>query len=170
MKDKDIKISREEYLAELATMMCEAFSEACNNNEEQQMLVREAILLITDPDFPKKLEQPVPLELYKERQPRAELANRKENPYEFLYRVYADQLGKGLVRPDIKHMDKSLYAALYKYRHHRDIVPTDIDEKLPKKSGKKTDANSGSALKYKKRKQILERQRNKKFYYASSPA
>jgi hypothetical protein len=170
MKDKEIKISKEEYLAELATMMHEAFSEACDNNEEQQILVRKAILLITDPDLLKKLKQPVPLELYQDRRPRAELGNRKENPYEFLYRVYADQLGKGLFRPDIKHRDKSLYAALYKFRHHKDLVPSDFEEKLPKKSGRKTDANRGSALKYKNRKQILERQRNKKSYYASAPS
>ena len=47
-------------------------------------------------------------ELYKER------AERKEDPEAFTRRVYEPWLGKGLLRPHIKQLDKSLYGMLNK--------------------------------------------------------
>ena len=59
---------------------------------------------------------------------------RKETPEEFTRRVYARWLGKGLVRPDVRKIDKGLYEALYKYGY-----PDDFDTLLPTAQGRRYD-------------------------------
>jgi hypothetical protein len=57
--------------------------------------------------------------------------NRKETPIDFIRRVYYPWLGKGLSRSHIRHLDKSLYLALYKFLAEGGEIPPDID--LPTK-------------------------------------
>lgn len=107
MTDNKSKLSQEEYLNGLAIMMHEAFSEAYDNDLERYQLKLNAMKALTELE-----ETELPLsapELYKDREPILELNNKKENPFQFLYRVYGSWLGKGLFRPDIKKSDLSLY-------------------------------------------------------------
>ena len=64
-------------------------------------------------------------ELYKER------SDRTEKPDAFIRRVYEPWLGKGLLRPHIKDLDKSLYQALYKHG-----IPDDFETLLPTAQGR----------------------------------
>lgn len=71
-------------------------------------------------DLPEKAP-----ELYKER------TDRKEGPEAFTRRVYAPWLGKGLLRPHVKQLDRPLYQALYKRG-----FPEDFDTLLPTAQGR----------------------------------
>jgi hypothetical protein len=54
-------------------------------------------------------------------------ADRKESPIDFIRREYSPWLGKGLSRPFIRKLDKSLYAALCNWISENGDLPEDID-------------------------------------------
>ena len=54
-------------------------------------------------------------------------SNRKEAPIDFISREYAPWLGKGLSRPHIRQLDKSLYLALYKWLSGGGKLPDDFE-------------------------------------------
>ena len=58
-------------------------------------------------------------------------SNKKESPPEFIWRVYALWMGKGLTRPYIRRLDGSLYTALSRYLWQGGELPPDFD--LPTK-------------------------------------
>ena len=80
--------------------------------------------LVADRFSAAELPDKVP-ELYKDR------SDRTEKPDAFIRRVYEPWLGKGLLRPHIKDLDKSLYHALYKHG-----VPEDFEALLPTAQGR----------------------------------
>lgn len=74
-------------------------------------------------------------EIYRKRQKREiDGVLRKETPEEFTRRVYKKWLGRGLLRPDVRILDKGLYEALYKYGY-----PDDFDTLLPTARGRRSD-------------------------------
>ena len=56
----------------------------------------------------------------------AKRTNRKENPADFIKRVYAPWLGKGLTRRDLFHLDRKLYYSFNVWRHEHGM-PADLD-------------------------------------------
>lgn len=72
-------------------------------------------------------------------------ANRDENPVEFIRRVYGPWLGKGLSRPSIRRLDKSLYLALYRFLANGGIWPTDLDLPTKKQQNDRELKKSGFA-------------------------
>jgi hypothetical protein len=79
-------------------------------------------------------------ELYRDRQKR-ELGGvfRKENAEEFTRRVYQKWLGNGLLRSQLKNLDKGLIEALYKQG-----FPNDFNVLIPSTQGKRSDVESRS--------------------------
>jgi hypothetical protein len=57
--------------------------------------------------------------------------DRSETPIDFIRREYAEWLGRGLSRPHIRQLDKSLYAALTNWISENGELPSDFD--LPTK-------------------------------------
>ena len=53
--------------------------------------------------------------------------NRDENPVDFVRRVYARWLGRGLTRAHIRKLDRSLYLALYFFIARGGILPPGFD-------------------------------------------
>lgn len=119
----DTKIRLKHLEMEISNLLREGFA-ICSNNEDQMREFQERILTRT-----LQAEEAVSLpttapELFTERKDKSERAP------EFIRRVYAPWLGKGLLRPHIKELDKSLYQSLYKHG-----VPSDFDTLLPKAPG-----------------------------------
>ncbi len=143
---EDIKITKDEYLAELAIMMREAFAEACDNDAERNQFRLDAIGLLTQLED-TEIPQTAP-ELYKDRERKPELGNKKENPFQFLERVYGQWLGKGLTRSHIKSLDLRLYEAISKKLYNKDpSIPENFDFLLLKTQGLRIEDIERSALK-----------------------
>ncbi|MCV6621849.1 MAG: hypothetical protein OIF51_08885 [Cellvibrionaceae bacterium] len=114
------------------SLIQEAFEIACNSEEERQEFIDGVYHAMTGkvvPNSPERVEPPtVAPELYKER------VDRKENPIAFIRRVYGPWLGRGITRPQLKHLDMPLYQGLYRFLRDND-EPTDIQLGLPKVRG-----------------------------------
>ena len=102
-----------------------------------------AMVKVPAEDFEPPKEAP---ELYKER------ADSKESPEDFTRRVYASWLGKGLLRPHVKQLDKPLYQALYKHG-----IPNDFETLLPTAQGRAVEHLSRSDAESMQRKRELTR-------------
>lgn len=61
----------------------------------------------------------------------AQRSDKNEKPIDFIARVYAPWLGRGLAQADIKRLDRQLYMALHNWLRHNELPPS-ID--LPTKS------------------------------------
>jgi hypothetical protein len=122
VSDTSIRLKHLEM--EISNLLREAFA-ICADDDDTMRAFQERILSRT-----LQAEEAVslpssPPELFVDREDKSERAP------DFIRRVYAPWLGKGLLRPHIKELDKSLYQSLYKHG-----VPEDFDELLPKASGK----------------------------------
>lgn len=53
--------------------------------------------------------------------------DRQESPIDFIRREYSPWLGRGLSRPHIRNLDKSLYAALCNWISEHGKMPDDLD-------------------------------------------
>lgn len=53
--------------------------------------------------------------------------DRQESPIDFIRREYSSWLGRGLSRPHIRKLDKSLYAALCNWTSEHGKLPDDLD-------------------------------------------
>lgn len=62
-----------------------------------------------------------------------ERKNKKETPFDFVKRVYAPFIGRGLTRPHIKAIDLSLYNAIKSWKSNGGSIPEDFAEILPTK-------------------------------------
>jgi hypothetical protein len=120
----NIQIRRRYLMEKSIALIQEAFTVACQNQDERQEFVDELTSRLKGIkprlDIPKSAP-----ELYKER------VDRKERPDAFIRRVYAEWLGRGLLRPHIKDLDKPLYQALYKHG-----IPDDFETLLPTAQGR----------------------------------
>jgi hypothetical protein len=56
-----------------------------------------------------------------------ERKNKDETPLDFIRRGYAPWLGKGLSKPDIRRLDRSLYLAIYTWTRAGGVIPPDFD-------------------------------------------
>lgn len=136
---KDIKLNKKNYenhyldhtdirLDDIRRRMHQLFNEARavgeHNQEAFEAFKADLASLTTETKESVKLPDKAP-EIYKER------ADRKEDPEAFTRRVYEPWLGKGLLRPHIKQLDKPLYQALYKKG-----FPSDFDTLLPTAQGR----------------------------------
>ena len=79
-----------------------------------ELVSRVQSYLTAAPSLPK-----VAPELWSDR------VGRKENPVEFIRRVYAPWLGRGLMRSDLRALDNALYQALavWMHRHPDEVLP-----------------------------------------------
>lgn len=121
MKDLELK------LEDIQKQISKLFNEACDigqNDPAKLLAFKENVAALTGNAEKLQLPEKAP-ELYKER------ANRKEDPEAFTRRVYEPWLGKGLLRPHIKVLDKPLYQSLYKKG-----FPSDFDILLPTAQGR----------------------------------
>ena len=118
---KDIRLKHLEL--EISNLLREAFA-ICVDDQSQMRGFQERIMtraLQAEEAVILPTEAPA---LYAERPDKSVRAE------DFIRTVYEPWLGKGLLRPHIKELDKSLYNALYKQG-----VPKDFDELLPKAPG-----------------------------------
>lgn len=131
-KVHDVEKKKQELIEDLAKQMRLAFVTAgANSIDAKEHIALSAYykaLGLNPPEEKISAEADslpkVAPELYASR------ANRKENPVEFIKRVYAPWLGRGLDRPTILRLDKQLYHGLTQWRLKHG--PDDLD--LPKKS------------------------------------
>lgn len=104
----------------------DALVEAFNRYQISDDYVKGKLSELTDRLFPSKPSLPtVAPELYADRQ------DRKENPVDFIKRVYGPYIGNGLDRPTLLHLDKQLYHGLNQWRIKHGL-PEGLD--LPTKS------------------------------------
>ena len=119
---KDIRLKHLEL--EISNLLREAFA-ICHDNKEEMRGFQERIVSRT-----LQAEEAVALpakapELFTDRRDKSVTAE------QFIRDVYKPWLGKGLKRPHIKELDKSLYQALYKQG-----VPEDFENLLPTARGR----------------------------------
>ncbi len=136
---------RKEYIKQqIKLLFTEAAETLCSSNDEFENFL-DSVLddirrdVLNTPPIPDKAP-----ELYKQRKKNPQ-SGRKENPVEFLERVYGEWLnGKGLYRSHIKAWDPSLYGSLYKIRKQ---IPN-FENLLPTAQGRSVDdlARSDSEL------------------------
>lgn len=158
MKDKEIIIPQAVYVNEFKRMLQEAFEDTCYDDKAREAFRQAAIeALQTTPRLNIPKEAP---ELYADRDPRPELGNKKENPFEFFYRVYKPFLGLGLTNSDIKILDKQLYRALK--NADQSLKPSDFDEVLPQTNKQTGDQYRKSALKTLEEKREITRRSNER--------
>lgn len=120
---------RKEYLAQqIKLLFAEAAETLCHSDEDFLRFSRDLFnQVITENQKDTYTVEPPETapELYKNRE------DRKEKPDDFVRRVYADYLGKGLLRPHLKALDLGAYQALYKRG-----FPDDFDTLLPTAQGR----------------------------------
>ncbi|MEM7544173.1 MAG: hypothetical protein AAF367_01430 [Pseudomonadota bacterium] len=121
VSDTELRLKHIEM--EISNLLREAFALA-SNDESRMRAFQECILRRTLQAEEAVSPPDVAPELYAEREDRSERAEA------FIRRVYAPWLGRGLLRPHLKALDKSAYQALYKQG-----IPDDFDTLLPKAPG-----------------------------------
>lgn len=128
----DEELRRHNLKLIVQSLIQEAFEIACSNEEERQNFIDGIYHAMTGkvvPNSPERIEPPtIAPEFYKER------VDRKENPVAFIRRVYGPWLGRGITRPQLKHLDVALYQGLYRFLRDNE-EPTDIELGLPKVRG-----------------------------------
>lgn len=85
--------------------------------------------------------------------------DRSQKPVEFIEEVYAEWLGKGLLRPHIKALDEPLYRALYKHG-----IPKSFEERLPKAAGKTGRPRAKATEDALKQRRASDRERSRRLY------
>lgn len=130
----DEEIRLEFIQSEIRQLAKEAFSLCSDDANLKKDFARRCCAIFDDSEEEVILPSRAP-ELYKERE------DRKENPVNFIRRVYGSWLGKGLLRPHIKKLDLPLYQSLYRFG-----IPDDFDVVLPKATGRSPENISRSSL------------------------
>lgn len=152
LKDTELRLDRIENT--IRQLLQEAFTVGARDPEALSKFKASIVELSSDPIESVPIPESAP-ELYKNR------SDRKEKPASFIRRVYANWIGRGLLRPHIKELDKPLYQALYKHG-----IPDDFDAILPKAQGKTLDSMSPQeAIEALARRREGDRKRSKELYH-----
>lgn len=127
---EDTEIRLTDIKNEISLLLKEAFAVSAHDSEALKEFTNAISSLTANASEIIELPTSAP-EYYKQR------SNKKEKPTDFIKRVYAQWLRKGLTRPHIKNLDLSLYQNLY-----RQGIPKEFDTLLPKAAGRSIESMS----------------------------
>lgn len=139
MPDKELR--REDIRIATQILLREAFVEACSGSKaEFAKFVRDvAGEMLPEDEIPLPEVEPdnrliIAPELFRERK------NSREDPYEFVVRVYTPYVGR-VDRADIRRLDEPLYRSLYRWLNYRkskgEEEPPLLERILPKTRGRR---------------------------------